>query len=211
MMYIPKHFADINKDEIVSFMTEYSFGTIITAKDNTPLATHLPFVVSQQDDVITLTSHFAKANDQWRDIEEQKVLVIFSEPHAYISPKHYESALSVPTWNYIAVHAYGRCQLVTDESEVFDVLEMMIDTYERDYAKQWNNIPIDYKVKMSKGIVAFRVIVDDISAINKLSQNKKETERRQIIDYLGNSEDSNERVIAHYMEQNENTIRHDKN
>ncbi len=208
-MYIPKHFADINTDEIVSFMTEYSFGTIITAQNNIPLATHLPFVVSQQDGTITLTSHFAKANHQWMDIEEQRVLVIFSEPHAYISPKHYESELSVPTWNYIAVHAYGRCQLVTDERAVFEVLETMIDTYEREYAKQWDNIPVDYKVKMSKGIVAFRITVDGISAINKLSQNKKETERQRIIDYLGNSEDSNERAIAHCMKQNENTIRHD--
>ncbi len=206
-MYIPKQFSDIDKDEVFHFISEYSFGTIVTAQNNIPEATHLPFVVAQQEGIITLASHFAKANHQWMDIDKHRVLVIFSEPHAYISPKHYESKWSVPTWNYIAVHAYGICQLVTDEQEVFELLEMMIDTYEKDYAKQWDAIPLDYKVKMSNGIVAFRITVDDISAINKLSQNKKETERQRIITYLGNSENGNERAIAGFMERREHKIK----
>lgn len=209
-MYIPKHFSDLDQAGVIGFMAEYSFGTIVTANDNVPLATHLPFVVSQHESAITLTSHFAKANDQWVGIEKQRVLVIFSEPHAYISPKHYDAELSVPTWNYRAVHAYGMCQLVTEENEVFDVLEKMVDTFERDYRAQWNRMPLDYKIKMSKGIVAFRILVDDLLTINKLSQNKNGTERRRIIDYLGNSKDSNECTIARFMEQNENTIRHGK-
>ncbi len=206
-MYIPKHFADINIDEIVSFITRYSFGTIVSVQEGVPLATHLPFVVSEDQGAITLTSHFAKANHQSEAIANGHVLVIFTEPHAYISPKHYESELSVPTWNYVAVHAYGRCRLIGDESEVFGVLESMIGTYEKDYMAQWANLPLEYKQKMSKGIVAFQVTVDRISAINKLSQNKKETERQRIIGYLADSEDTNERAIAHLMAQNEDKIK----
>src|SRR3546814_4672540 len=97
-----------DKNEIVDFMKRFSFATIITAKDSFPIATHLPFLVSVRGDNITLTSHFAKANEHWRDIQNNKVLVIFSEPHAYISPKHYDKELNVPTWNYISVHAYGQ-------------------------------------------------------------------------------------------------------
>lgn len=206
-MYIPKHFADIDNDEVVQFIRQYSFGVIVTAKDNIPVATHLPFVVSADNGSITLSSHFAKANHQWQDIAESNVLVIFSEPHAYVSPKHYESELSVPTWNYIAVHAHGRCELVTDETEVFHLLEAMINTYETDYMGQWASLPLEYKEKMSKGIVAFRITVDDISAINKLSQNKKEIERQRIIAHLGDSDDGNERTIAHLMAQNEDKIK----
>src|SRR3954447_14680999 len=117
-MYIPKLNLMTDKGEIVDFMQRFSFATIITAKDNYPVGTHLPFVVALRDDHIILSSHFAKANDQWEDIVGNQVLVIFSEPHAYISPRNYEKELNVPTWNYIAVHAYGRATLITEQSKV---------------------------------------------------------------------------------------------
>src|SRR5690606_38295093 len=102
--------------------------TLITAKDNYPIATHLPFIVSLQDDIIVLTSHFAKANEHWKDIENNKILVIFSEPHAYISPKHYDKELNVPTWNYISIHAYGNGKIIVEKDKVIDVLENTIGT-----------------------------------------------------------------------------------
>ena len=87
-------------------MRQFSFATIITAENSFPIAPHLPFIVAVNDELVMLTSHFAKANQQWRDIETSQVLVIFSEPPAHISPRNYEKALNVPTWNYISVHAY---------------------------------------------------------------------------------------------------------
>jgi transcriptional regulator len=87
-------------------MKRYSFATIITAKNSFPIGTHLPFVVTTINDSLVLTSHFARANEHWQEIENSKVLVIFSEPHAYISAKNYDKKLNVPTWNYISIHAY---------------------------------------------------------------------------------------------------------
>ena len=202
-MYIPKINLTTDRKEMVSFMKRFSFATVITAKDNFPIATHLPFLVTEKDDTLVLRSHFARANDQWKDIENHKVLVIFSEPHAYISPTHYDNEINVPTWNYISVHAYGEGKLVTEEKQVFDLLEATIDNYETSYRQQWNRLPDDYKLKMSKGIVAFDVVVSELQAKKKLSQNRTETERLKIIDTLSRSDDSNERVIAAYMEENE--------
>lgn len=202
-MYIPKINLTTDRKEMVSFMKRFSFATVITAKDNFPIATHLPFLVTEKDDTLVLRSHFARANDQWKDIENHKVLVIFSEPHAYISPTHYDNEINVPTWNYISVHAYGEGKLVTEEKTVFDLLEATIDNYETSYRQQWNRLPDDYKRKMSKGIVAFDVVVSELQAKKKLSQNRTETERLKIIDTLSRSDDSNERVIAAYMEENE--------
>lgn len=202
-MYIPKINLTTDRKEMVSFMKRFSFATVITAKDNFPIATHLPFLVTEKDDTLVLRSHFARANDQWKDIENHKVLVIFSEPHAYISPTHYDNEINVPTWNYISVHAYGEGKLVTEEKTVFDLLEATIDNYETSYRQQWNRLPDDYKLKMSKGIVAFDVVVSELQAKKKLSQNRTETERLKIIDTLSRSDDSNERVIAAYMEENE--------
>src|SRR4051812_4311368 len=85
-MYIPKINSFTDRPGVVRFMKQFGFATIITAKDNLPVATHLPFVVSEHDGNLILSAHFAKANDHWTQIEDTPVLVIFSEPHAYISP-----------------------------------------------------------------------------------------------------------------------------
>lgn len=192
-----------DKAEIVEFMKRFSFATIITAKDNYPIATHLPFLVTRTDDHIILTSHFAKANEQWKDIENNNVLVIFSEPHAYISPQNYDKELEVPTWNYISVHSYGKAAVVTEQERVINILEKTIDNYDLSYRQQWNKLPNDYKSGMTKGIVAFEILVADIQAKKKLSQNKTDNEQRKIIDTLSNSCDTNEKLIADYMKLNE--------
>lgn len=198
-MYIPKVNLATDKTEIVAFMKQFSFATIITAKDSFPIATHLPFIVTTKDDNIILTSHFAKANEHWQDIENKNVLVIFSEPHAYISTKNYDKDLNVPTWNYISIHAYGQGKLITEIEKTFEVLETTIDNYETSYRQQWDNFPEDYKLKMSKGIVAFEILITDLQAKKKLSQNRTETEQIKIIDTLSKSTDTNELLIAKYM------------
>jgi transcriptional regulator len=204
-MYIPKFNQTTDKDEIVSFMRQFSFATIITAKNSFPIATHLPFVVTEKDENVILTSHFAKANPQWADIENNQVLIIFSEPHAYISPKNYEKELNVPTWNYISVHAYGKASLVSETHEIFDLLEATIDNYETSYKSQWESLPDDYKMKMANGIVAFNIFVTDLQAKKKLSQNRTETEQQNIIDTLSKSCDTNEQKIAEFMKKNDSS------
>lgn len=200
-MYIPKVNIATDQEETVAFMKQFSFATIITSKDNVPIATHLPFLVSQREDKVILTSHFAKANKHWEMLTKQQSLVIFSEPHAYISPKNYDHELNVPTWNYISVHAYGNGKLITETDQMIAVLEATIDNYEIAYKQQWNSLPEDFKSKMIKGIVAFEIVVTDLQAKKKLSQNRTDTEREKIIDTLSKSNDSNERSIADYMKK----------
>jgi transcriptional regulator len=201
-MYIPKNNLQTDQKQIIEFIQRFSFGTIITIKDNLPIATHLPFLVSQNGKEIILKSHFAKANEQWKDIEENNILVIFSEPHAYISPKNYENELNVPTWDYISVHAYGQGKLITQTEQISELLEKTIETYEIGYKQQWNRLSQDYKTKMAKGIVGFEIIVTDLQAKEKLSQNKSENERKNIVNSLSGSIDTNEKVIADYIKKN---------
>ena len=195
-MYIPSFNKFEDAHEIVDFMQRYSFAAIITVKDNVPTATHLPFIIEHRDGQIILKSHFAKINPQANEIGDNRALVIFNEPHAYISPKHYEKELNVPTWNYLAVHAYGSSVLIDDKAEL---LKQTIETFEADYLKQWDKLPETYKDNMMKGIVAFEVIVDDLQAKKKLSQNKTEKERENIIDDLSNSHNTTETELANYM------------
>ena len=198
-MYIPSINKLEDRQQAISFMQRYSFATIVTVKDGTPVATHLPFIVSQQDDRIILKSHFAKVNPQAVDSINTRVLVIFTEPHAYISPKHYEKVENVPTWNYLAVHAYGKYTLLEGEDKKAALLKETINYYEADYLKQWDSLPDNFKQNMMKGITAFEIVVDDLQAKSKLSQNKTQKEINNIIKELEHSENTNEKDIADYM------------
>jgi transcriptional regulator len=200
-MYIPKHFENTDTGDIVAFMQLYSFGTIVTTQNEHLEATHIPFVIEQDGDEVTITSHFAKANPQALQLLNNEVMVIFSEPHAYISPKHYEKEQSVPTWNYIAVHAYGKARIIGDQEGQLIMMEKMINQYDTAYLNQWNNLPDEFKTKMLKGIVAFEIKVTSLQAKNKLSQNRSETERENIIKAFEKGADGNEITIAGYMKK----------
>lgn len=199
-MYIPKHFQISDEQEAIDFIKRYSFGMLITTENDLPIATHIPFTVSQRDDQLILTSHIALANPQSKTLLPNRVLCIFTEPHAYISPLHYEKELSVPTWNYLAVHAYGKVELIEDENAKLTMLEDMIRFYnDTAYLEQWTRLPLDFKTKMAKGITAFNIIVDDLQGKKKLSQNKTFTEKENIIKAFAASNDANENEIGNYM------------
>lgn len=185
--------------EAISFMQRYSFATLVTVRNGVPSATHLPFVVEQRNDKIVLVSHLAKANPQADELLNGKPLVIFAEPHAYISTKHYEHEKNVPTWNYIAVHAYGIAGLIESAEQKAALLEQTINFYEADYLQQWNGLPQDYKLNMMKGIVGFEIEVTELQGKKKLSQNRSEKERRNIITALSQNEDGAGRDIAAFM------------
>lgn len=203
-MYIPKHYIGEDQQEAIAFMRRFNFASIITAVNDVPMATHLPFVIKEHEGKVKLEAHFAKANPQWKEIGGKENLVIFSEPHAYISPSHYEHEQNVPTWNYVSVHAYGNAVLVEDPLAATAALEAMMDSFEPEYKKQWMTLSEDYKDRMLKGIVAFELEVTRMQYKEKLSQNKTLTERASIIQGLDSSEDSSEKTIAHFMRSKEN-------
>jgi transcriptional regulator len=199
-MYIPNNFRIGDQQEAIDFIKRYSFGTLVTTENGLPIATHVPFTIKQRDEQLILNSHIALANPQTKTLLNDRVLVIFTEPHAYISPIHYEKELSVPTWNYLAVHAYGKVVLIEDEQAKLVMLEEMIRFYnDTAYLAQWATLPLDFKLKMAKGITAFDIVVDDLQGQKKLSQNKSSVEKENIINALDKSADTNEREIAAYM------------
>jgi transcriptional regulator len=198
-MHIPSYFRQENKADLVAFMKKYSFASLITGSNHRPVATHIPFVVEEEDEKIVLYSHLAKVNLQWQDFEKGEVLVVFQEPHAYISPTLYEKIQSVPTWNYIAVHAYGKAEMTDAQSTL--VLEKMIAAYEPSYRAQWEGLPENYKTGMLKGIVSFRIEVTELLGSEKLSQNKTHGERQGIATRLEGAETEVERVIGKRMRE----------
>lgn len=195
-MYTPRSFQFDDSHEMIAFMKQYSFATIITNKENLPIATHLPFVIDDSSGKLLLTSHLAAANEQTRWLSENESLIIFTEPHAYISPTHYDKMESVPTWDYMAVHAYGKARILEEDQEKIKVLEQMICFYEQSYLEQWKGLSEKYKNGMLKGMVAFEIAVTSIQGQKKLSQNKTAAERQRIVGALEKSGNTMEKDLA---------------
>jgi transcriptional regulator len=199
-MYIPNKFQENDRAKLLAFMNRYPFALLITNDEQRPWATHLPFTIEASDDGIKLYTHLAKANRQWQLIEQGEVLVVFTEPHAYISPTNYERQENVPTWNYIAVHTYGKVRILPDEDKV-NVLEKVISAFEPAYLEQFKQLKPGYLNGMLGEIVALEITVTDLQGKFKLSQNKTETERQNIINSLSQSEDTSATGMAEAMRQ----------
>lgn len=198
-MFIPNAFKFEDKAAQIAFMKQYSFATIITSNNTIPLATQLPFFVDERSGKLVLSAHFAAANEQVKYISENPSLVIFTEPHAYISPTHYDKRESVPTWDYIALHVYGKATITEDESSKLKALEQMIKFYDQDYMEQWDSLSDKFRKGMMQGLVAFELEVTDIQGQKKLSQNKTRGERERIIEHLDKSEHTIEKDLAKYI------------
>jgi len=125
--------------------------------------------------------------------------LIFNEPHAYISPKHYDKEESVPTWDYVAVHAYGTATLIQEEGAKLRVLEETIRFYEPSYLAQWNSLSDKYRTGMLRGMVAFEIEITDLQGQKKVSQNKNAEERKRIAEALAQSDIGVERDLATYI------------
>ena len=123
---------------------------------------------------------FAKANPHWKSLAGRETLVVFSGPHSYVSPANYVEELSVPTWNYIAIHAYGVLSLVEDEPGKGELLAGLIQANEQAYGEKWRSMPDGFRRNMLAGIIGFRIPISRIEGKFKLSQNRAEPERRNI-------------------------------
>lgn len=199
-MYTPKHFIEDDPDTLLTFMQRYNFATLVTAMDDRPEATHLPFIIEKHGDIFTIIGHMAKANPQWMQFSDKDVLVIFSEPHAYVSPLLYKEKQNVPTWNYVAVHAYGKVKVFAPE-ENLSRLEKQIEAYDPAYFNgNWKEIDLDYKTNLAKGIVAFEIEVTDLQGKKKLNQNKPGEDAHRVIEAFEKG-NTGEQEIAAYMRE----------
>jgi transcriptional regulator len=203
-MYIPNAFREDDAEKLVAFMQAHSFATLVSTIEGLPVATHIPLVVTVQDNVVKLTGHLAKLNPQWQAFGKAESLAIFTGAHAYISPSLYEQRQNVPTWNYVAVHAYGIPQIITrvGSPELMQrMMEETIDTYESNYKLQWHNLSESYRDGMMNGIVGFEMIVTRLQGKYKLSQNRSHTERHNVAHSLLESTDPSAREVGKMMQQ----------
>lgn len=201
-MYTPRLFKVTDMKEILNFVQENSFGTIVTTDEGKPIATHLPFILNKIDDDYYLSSHFAYGNLQWKTLEDNdQVLVIFQGPHAYVSSSWYGHE-NVPTWNYQAVHIYGKAKILTKD-ELREDLANLLEKYEkhRENPILWETLSPEMLESQMKGVVGFKVKVKEIQAAYKLSQNRNEEDYENIIHKLKEEENPVSKQVALEMER----------
>lgn len=201
-MYIPKFFAETDEKNLLAFMREFNFATLVTSENDFATATHLPFIIEKRDEKIVLLAHMAKANLQWKQFDDKNVLVIFQEPHAYISPLLYGEKNNVPTWNYVAVHAYGKVETFKTAEENLLFLAKMVEAFDPHYFEtDWQEISEEYKINLARGVVAFEIEVTDLQGKKKLNQNKPGASAQNVIAAFEKSDRENEKLIANYMKE----------
>lgn len=187
-MYIPKHYQNKNISKAVEYMRRYSFGLLTSISNNNIIATHLPFLIEELNGQIMLRSHLARVNPQLHG--ETNVLVVFQGPHAYISPSWYESKQNVPTWNYIAIHVYGKLRWTEDKSDTLKLLDDTVSAFEPAYMDQWRELDKNYTDNMLDHLTAFEIDVTEVQLQEKLSQNKTRKEQKRIIQGLSQNNET---------------------
>lgn len=201
-MYVPPSFNVTDLVSLHDFIEQHSFGILVTPDNGSPFASHLPFLLDRRTGPYgMLIGHIARANRQWRQGDMPEVMVVFSGPHAYISPTWYESELVVPTWNYMAVHAHGRLTWTEEPSTLREIVESSVSTYERTQPNPWKlTAPDDFIDKLLQQIVGFRIEITRLEGKWKLNQNHPLERREKVIRALRQRHDDNSQSIAAAME-----------
>jgi transcriptional regulator len=184
-MYSPKFNQVTDRSILIEAMQAYSFAILFgpqsAPQSPAPLAaTHLPLVVKDEGEHGLIEGHFARANPHWQSLAGRETLAVFPGPHSYVSPTLYVEELSVPTWNYIAVHAYGTLSLIEDDPGKEALLKGLIQIHDPAWYEKWLALPDGFRRAMLAGIVGFRIPIARIEGKFKISQNRKPEERRNI-------------------------------
>jgi len=201
IMYISKLNREEDRAKILEFLQQNEFATVVTYDGEKPTASHLLTEVVQEGENLFVNGHMAKANPLWKTFEKNpEVLVIFHGPHTYISPTWYNH-VNVPTWNYQAVHVYGKPRIVTDPEEFHAILSRLVARHETGSSYRLESLPPDFVANNMKGIVGFQIEVTRIEANYKLSQNQDDVDYQNIVQQLHSREDEMSHQLAEAMER----------
>jgi transcriptional regulator len=212
-MYTPSYFKDEDIASLHRQIDGTRLATLVTFDDSGLQASHVPLLLNPDEGPNgTLYGHLAKANPQWKTLGAREALVIFQGPDAYISPSFYaakaEHGKVVPTWNYLAVHVYGRAQVFTDPQRLLRVVSDLTDKHEARRPAPWavSDAPDDYIQKMLNGIVGFAIPIERLEGKRKLNQNRSAEDITGVSKGLAASQDPTDQEIARLMSPGETRV-----
>ena len=206
-MYVPPHFAEQDKAQLHQAIRDTRLATLVTLGSEGLEASHVPILLDEGEGPWgVIRGHLARANPQWRcAATETQALAMFLGPDAYVTPSWYatkrETGKVVPTWNYLAIHAYGPIEFFEDAERLRDIVTTLTRRHEGKRAAPWavSDAPEDYIRAQLRGIVGFRLPIERLEGKWKLSQNRTEADRQGVIEGLEGEGGALEAAIARRM------------
>lgn len=209
-MYLPAQFKESRPDILQQAIAAADLAILVTMTDQGMEASHIPLLYDPQPAADgsaphgTLYGHLARANGQWQRFQpDVEALAIFQGPDAYITPSWYETKREtgkvVPTWNYVAVHAYGRLRIFDDAPGLLDLVTRLTNRHESRRTVPWavSDAPRDYIEAMLKGIVGLALPVARLEGKWKMSQNRSAPDQRGVVEGLrAEGKDVVARIVA---------------
>ena len=209
-MYTPSSFAERDLPTIFDYIEAHPLGALVTSTPGAGLlATHLPLVLDRTAGPMgTLLGHVARANPHSRvSGDAVEAMVIFTGPEAYITPEWYatkrEHGRVVPTWNYVAIHAYGTLRLHDDPQFLRPHLEALTRQHESGRPEPWHvsDAPEEFIAQQMKAIVGVEIRIDRLEGKWKMSQNRSQADVDGVVRGLGESNDPQDRMVAAHVQQ----------
>ncbi|OBQ82133.1 FMN-binding negative transcriptional regulator [Mesorhizobium sp. WSM3873] len=202
-MYIPPAFRDDDRESLMATIRAARLATLVTATAEGPQATPLPLLLNESEgEHGTIYGHVAKANPQWRAPVLGESLAIFMGPDAYVTPAWYqtkqETGKVVPTWNYLAVHAYGPIEFFEDADRLLEIVTRLTNLHEGGRPSPWSvsDAPPDFIQAQLKGIVGLRMPITRVQGKRKMSQNRNAADRAGVATGLAASDRPSDRDVA---------------
>jgi len=208
-MYNSKPHQEHDLERLHQHMLDTRLAVLVSQGEQGLLATHLPVLVdTDEGEFGTVYAHLARANRQWQDLEQgAEALLVFPGADAYVSPGYYPSKAEnpkvVPTWNYLAVHAYGPVEVIHEAAPLLSIVSRLTDRHEQGRSKPWKvaDAPSDYLDGMLRAIVGIRLPIARLQGARKLSQNRSAQDIAGVRDGLSSSTDYLDNQLAAQMRQ----------
>lgn len=202
-MYVPPAFRMEDLPDLHAAIRAARLATLVTSTAEGLLATPLPLLLDPEDGPFgALHGHLARANPQWEGAAQGEALAIFGGPDAYVTPSWYatkqEHGRVVPTWNYVAVHAYGTPEFYEDEARLLDVVSRLTERHESGRPEPWSvsDAPARFVQGQLRGIVGLRLPIARLVGKRKMSQNRSPEDRAGVAAGLGSSDRPADREAA---------------
>ncbi|WDM59333.1 FMN-binding negative transcriptional regulator [Pseudomonas sp. NEEL19] len=206
-MYNSKPHQEHDLARLQRHMLDTRLAVLVSHGEQGLLATHLPVLLDPAEGEFgTVYAHLARANRQWQDLARgAEALLVFPGADAYVSPGYYPSKAEnpkvVPTWNYLAVHAYGVADVIHDAEPLLAIVSRLTDRHEHGRSEPWqvSDAPADYIDGMLRAIVGIRLPFQRLQGARKLSQNRAEQDIAGVRESLSASPDHLDNQLAAHM------------
>lgn len=203
-MYTPSSFKENRTEILFDLIRQNNFGILITQNEGIPEATHIPFMIDpERGGQGVLITHMARANKHWRSWDDETVaMVIFQGPHSYISPSWYENKVTVPTWNYAAVHITGKPVVIHKKKKLRKIVTDLVHFHEAQVETDWSLDQAESIMETHlKAIVGIEIPIEKIEGKMKFNQNRSAEDQQGVVDHLSKSGDPAQRKVAGIMKQ----------